>query len=758
MPTDINQVIAVVNTWGAIFTALAWPMLWQSMAATAVLLILVWAGRRVRAVLRYALLMLVLIKVLLPPSLSLPTSLAYWWPVSESPLPNEAHIPVLSTELPTTQSAVAGVTISNPGIVLLVWIAGLVTLSAYILVRYRRLSRLENLSAPAELEELVDSCRRELGLRRSLPLRISAACSSPAVCGLFRPMVLIPRVLADRLSLSQLRHVLLHELIHVKRRDLWVNHLQVVLQVFYWYNPLLWLANAVIRRVREEAVDETVTVALGQGAQSYPETLVAVAKLVVSRPSWNLGLIGIIEPKAALKQRLTRLIESPARRTAKVGWINSGLILILAGVLLPMAHPQSRTENATQRTTSKDTGQILQPTDNRPADVLVSDNDIDKELVQEFENSGYAVDRAALLRMLQTQGLTFEQYRQKLHDQLAQSDSKALGFDWFLGNKLMSGGRSRSAAVDPSRSNIVAKIVIHHIGPTAVSDERIKAKIGAKVGAPIAPADVDSDVRNLYATGLFHNIRVTQERSAEGTTLTYVVQEKPVLSKISFDGNARFGERVLKEKVTSRVGSPLDERMLFNDAQRLEEHYRASGCPGTVVKYKISLDQQTGRASVTFEVSEKGPTAGIRSSTNGKPTLVLTNGENVSLWELNNEQVLHAGALRVSTSRAIAAVSVPALESFGDSGEAAATGGKEGRLEARAKQCSLQHTVAFSPDGHWVITRAEGDKARVWDIATEEGTNGGSSVVFSPDGTWMVNGTNLTLRAWDASKANAEPK
>jgi outer membrane protein assembly factor BamA len=284
----------------------------------------------------------------------------------------------------------------------------------------------------------------------------------------------------------------------------------------------------------------------------------------------------------------------------------------------------------------------------------------------------------------------------------------------------MNGGARRSAAVNPNGSNIVVKIMIRHIGPALVPDEQIKAKIGASLGAPFSQADLDSDVRNLYATGLFRNIRVTQERGAEGTALTYVVQEKPVLSRISIDGNTRFGEGVLKEKLASRVGGPMDERMLFTDAQRLEEHYRASGCSGTVVKYKISVDDQTGRASVTFHVTEKGPTAGIRSSTNGKPTLILTNGEKVSLWELNNEQVLHAGALRT------------------------------------AKSSNLRHTVAFSPDGHWVITRAEGEKAKVWDIATEEGTNGPSSVVFSPDGSWMVNGTNLTLRVWDASRANVD--
>ena len=59
-----------------------------------------------------------------------------------------------------------------------------------------------------------------------------------------------------------MRAVLLHELAHIRRGDLWAGHLQTTLQIFYFYNPFLWLANAAIRRVREEAVDEMVLVAM----------------------------------------------------------------------------------------------------------------------------------------------------------------------------------------------------------------------------------------------------------------------------------------------------------------------------------------------------------------------------------------------------------------------------------------------------------------------------------------------------------------
>jgi bla regulator protein BlaR1 len=125
----------------------------------------------------------------------------------------------------------------------------------------------------AMLREL-DQCRQHLGLRRPISMRLSQNAASPAVCGLRRPVILVPQNLASRLDGTDLQAVLFHELAHVKRGDLWVNFAQTLLQIVYFYNPLLWLANAVIRRIREKAVDETVLVAMGEAAPQYPETLV----------------------------------------------------------------------------------------------------------------------------------------------------------------------------------------------------------------------------------------------------------------------------------------------------------------------------------------------------------------------------------------------------------------------------------------------------------------------------------------------------
>jgi hypothetical protein len=112
---------------------------------------------------------------------------------------------------------------------------------------------------------------------------------------------------------------------------------QTLLQIVYFYNPLLWLANWAIRRVREQAVDEAVQVTLGEKAGQYPETLLNVARLAFERPVLSLRLIGVVESKSALAGRIKRLLTRPIPKTAKLGIIGSALVMLLAAILLPMA-------------------------------------------------------------------------------------------------------------------------------------------------------------------------------------------------------------------------------------------------------------------------------------------------------------------------------------------------------------------------------------------------------------------------------------
>ncbi len=150
----------------------------------------------------------------------------------------------------------------------------------------------------------------------------------------------------------------------------------------------------------------------------------------------------------------------------------------------------------------------------------------------------------------------------------------------------------------------VKKVEIKHIGPPAVSEQLIKANIRVKEGDPYIRASVDDDVRNLYTTGYFYNIRVADQITPEGIVLTYILQGKPRLTTIKFEGNKKYNNAKLKKKLTSKEGAPMDERKLFVDSQEIQKLYQKAGYPRTEVKYVLNIDENAGRGTVTFEIKE----------------------------------------------------------------------------------------------------------------------------------------------------------
>jgi len=151
---------------------------------------------------------------------------------------------------------------------------------------------------------------------------------------------------------------------------------------------------------------------------------------------------------------------------------------------------------------------------------------------------------------------------------------------------------------------VVKQIEIRHAGPPATSDELIKSNIRVKVGDPLTRTAVDDDVRNLYATGFFYNIRVAEETIPEGLKLVYVVMGKLTLTDIRFEGNEEMRLSKLKKKVTSKVGEPLNEQKLFTDAQELKKLYQKQGFQKTEVTYEVIPNEATGRGTVTFKIVE----------------------------------------------------------------------------------------------------------------------------------------------------------
>lgn len=150
----------------------------------------------------------------------------------------------------------------------------------------------------------------------------------------------------------------------------------------------------------------------------------------------------------------------------------------------------------------------------------------------------------------------------------------------------------------------VVRVDVKHVGPPAASDAFLQSNIRVKSGDVFRPGAVDEDVRSLYATGQFYNIRVAEERTTDGVVLTYIVQGKPRLTDLKFQGNKKFSDAKLKKLISSKTGEPLDERKLFTDSQEIQKLYQKKGYPNTTVKATPLVDEAAGRGSATFEIQE----------------------------------------------------------------------------------------------------------------------------------------------------------
>jgi outer membrane protein insertion porin family len=173
----------------------------------------------------------------------------------------------------------------------------------------------------------------------------------------------------------------------------------------------------------------------------------------------------------------------------------------------------------------------------------------------------------------------------------------------FLAAWLLLGGTQ--AGWSQTAGANIDRVGIKFVGPATVSEQFIRVNIRAKAGDIYRPSSTQDDVRSLYATGQFYNIRVSTDQSTNGgVLLTYIVQARPRITEITLVGNKKLSDSKLKKKITVKVGDPLDEQKLFTDVQEMKKLYEKYGYPDTQVKYVLNIDENAGTGRVTFQIVE----------------------------------------------------------------------------------------------------------------------------------------------------------
>ena len=242
--------------------------------------------------------------------------------------PGDNFIPTVGTEQHNelVNSPADDITTVHPfqniGIMLInyIWLVWLVVALGFLIRKitiYQGFMRYINagLTPISDIERLdeLSIVAEQLGTKKPIELCVNPLVSSPLLIGFFHPCIVLPS--AD-ISEKDFRCIVLHELTHYKRCDMFYKWLVQITVCLHWFNPLVHLMSREIIKACEFSCDEAVLAKMGyDNAQDYGKTLLD-AMAAVGKYKESLGAVTLSENKQLLKERLGAIMNLKKRTKA----------------------------------------------------------------------------------------------------------------------------------------------------------------------------------------------------------------------------------------------------------------------------------------------------------------------------------------------------------------------------------------------------------------------------------------------------------
>jgi beta-lactamase regulating signal transducer with metallopeptidase domain/ABC-type amino acid transport substrate-binding protein len=345
--------------------ALAWSQLWQVTVLVVIVAALVRTVARNRPHLAYVLWLVVLVKCVTPP-LFTSTSGVFCWlqPVEQAAMrtaatpldstlvagpshePAELIIPLYPVDaMPSGPAEPVAIVEPMPvrfsplhvaAIGLTVWLLGAAVSLGSAVWQWRaclRAARRMRVHGNDDLKRYVQDLAQRLGLRRPVRIIVTEGRLGPAVTGIVRPALLMPEGMLTGKTPVELEPILVHELLHIRRGDLWAGLLQTTVLALWWFHPLVRWAVRESMREAERCCDEAVLAELGCKPKDYARSLLGVLQYKMEwAPAPAFPGAGRIDATAKRLERIMGLGQGCRRRSPWWCWM---VMVGVAAVVLP---------------------------------------------------------------------------------------------------------------------------------------------------------------------------------------------------------------------------------------------------------------------------------------------------------------------------------------------------------------------------------------------------------------------------------------
>lgn len=179
---------------------------------------------------------------------------------------------------------------------------------------------------------IMDDIMIELGVKREIMLYQNKSVFTPMLVGFFQPIILLPDI---HLEVEELKLILIHELIHYKRKDILYKWFCQFIKAVHWFNPILYCICQEVNIMCEFSCDEAVIRELNEEEKKqYGNVLINMAERSIQARNQMISMT-LVEEKDNLKERLKYIMNY--KKISKLGMTCSlfmVILLITGGVAL----------------------------------------------------------------------------------------------------------------------------------------------------------------------------------------------------------------------------------------------------------------------------------------------------------------------------------------------------------------------------------------------------------------------------------------